>query len=385
VTGGPAQYSSAVSQFLNAQDELISGQAATATGALAGDNMSGSDLTQLSNEDLADSPVATTMAANGEQDTVDTTALSNTLAMPSAGGTVTVYTTANETFTTVDTSAGSPVDIPGAITTDYLLTFTATGGTPQLTGYIDADGAFGQPGDGGTETAYSAALDGPAQTTPAPLESDSFGNLVTGTDSTSAPCVTDPGGGKNSDGSYYCSDLSAEVTWALNHSVPGTKKYYNGYLIDDCTDFSSRSLAFGGGLPEDVAPIPALPGDKHNDAYWYQYHAPGFTYTSKSWAAARHLADFFSGQGSYFLKYANNTKPGYIIFTQLNDQNNSSANFNKIDHDGVITVVNGTGIYITQHSPSYKNISLYRQQGRRSWFGDSPHMYIWVVVPSRKT
>jgi hypothetical protein len=33
-TGGPAQYSSAVSQFLNAQDELISGQAATATGAL---------------------------------------------------------------------------------------------------------------------------------------------------------------------------------------------------------------------------------------------------------------------------------------------------------------------------------------------------------------
>jgi hypothetical protein len=33
------------------------------------------------------------MAAKGEQDTADTTALSNTLAMPSPGGTVTVCTT----------------------------------------------------------------------------------------------------------------------------------------------------------------------------------------------------------------------------------------------------------------------------------------------------
>lgn len=124
------------------------------------------------------------MAASDEQETGDTTALSNSLVMPSAGDTVTVYATADESFTTVDTSSGTAGDIPGDNTANYLLTFT-TDGTPQLTGYVDAD----------SETAYSDALDGPAETTPAPVATDSFGNLVTGTDSTSAPCIDDPGGG----------------------------------------------------------------------------------------------------------------------------------------------------------------------------------------------
>jgi hypothetical protein len=217
------------------------------------------------------------------------------------------------------------------------------------------------------------------------VATDSFGNLLPGTESTSAPCISNSGGGKNSGGTYYCSDLPAEVTWALNHSVPGTKKYYNGYLINDCTDFASRSLAFGGGLPEDLAPAPYFPADMHNDAYWYQYHSFIGTATSSSWAGAHHLANFFNGQGSYFLRSANNAEPGYIIFAQLNDGDHSkNPNFAKIDHTGVITVVNGDNFYITQHSPSYKNISFYREAGRRSWLGASPHMFIWIVIPSRK-
>ena len=201
---------------------------------------------------------------------------------------------------------------------------------------------------------------------------------------TSAPCIDNSGGGKNADGTYYCSDLPTEVTWALNHSVPGTKKYYNGFLKNDCTDFASRSLAFAGGLKQDLAPLPFFPPDKHNDNYWYQDHQGKVTATSSSWAAAFHLADFFNDQGSYFLKYHNNAKPGYIIFAQLNDGNHSKENFKKIDHAGVITVVHGKNIYITQHSPSYKNISLFRQKGRMSWFGASRHLYYWIVVPSRK-
>jgi hypothetical protein len=58
VSGGPSQYINATSQFLNAQDSLISGQTATANGALSADTMNSADITQLSNENLDDSPVA---------------------------------------------------------------------------------------------------------------------------------------------------------------------------------------------------------------------------------------------------------------------------------------------------------------------------------------
>jgi hypothetical protein len=104
------------------------------------------------------------MAAHGEQDTSDTTALSGSLALPSAGGFVTEYATADETFTTVDTSTGTAHSIPGESVTGSLFTFTTSGGTPQLTGYIDANAALSQVSDTGQPTAQSAVLDGPAMT-----------------------------------------------------------------------------------------------------------------------------------------------------------------------------------------------------------------------------
>ena len=164
VSGGPSQYINATSQFLNAQNALISGQAATASDALSGDSMEPAVISQLSNENLDDSPTAILMAAQGEQDTNDTTTLSNTLAMPGAGGTVTVYATAAETFTTIDTSTGTAVSIPGSAVTDYLFTYSTSGGTPELTGYLDADSAFGPIIAGEAPTASSAVLDGPPPT-----------------------------------------------------------------------------------------------------------------------------------------------------------------------------------------------------------------------------
>jgi hypothetical protein len=254
VPGGPSQYINATSQFFNAQDSLISGQSTTANSALSAATMSSADITQLSNENLDDSPVAVLMAAHGEQQTNDTTTLSNTLAMPTAGGSVTVYATADETWTTVDTSTGTAVSIPGEAITNYLVTYSTSGGSPQLTGYLDADAALTQVNDGDMPTATSPTLDGPPPSGgPAPVATDSSGNFVAGADSTSAPCINAEDGGEH--GGYLCPNRDNEQSWALKNAFGNNgvspKKNYN-----DCTDFVSRALHKGGGLKMDLAPIP---------------------------------------------------------------------------------------------------------------------------------
>lgn len=334
---------------------------------------------QLADENLDDSPVAVLMAAHDEQETNDTTSLSSTLAIPSAGGTVTVYATSDETFTTVDTSTGTAASVPGEQITNYLFTYSTSGGTPQLTGYVDADAALTRVGPDETPTASSPALDGPPPTGgPSPVSTDSSGNFTSGSDSTSAPCIDAPNGGRH--GGYRCPHRPDEVTWALNHAFHSNPHNF----ADDCTDFASRVLNTGGNLFQVVPRL--YPGaQQSNDHYWYykfaydhELHAWRW-FHSHSWTVAQDQAQFFVNQGSYYLKYASNSKPGYLIFAEWNGNR-----WGSIDHVGVITVVNGTGIYITQHTNDRKNESLYRQKGRRSWYGSNPHMTIWIVIPSRK-
>lgn len=386
VSGGASQYINATSQFLNAQDALISGQTATATSALSGGTMTSADITQLSNENLDDSPTAILMAAQGEQDTSDTTTLSNTLAMPTAGGTVTVYATADETWTTVDTSTGTAVSIPGGDITDHLFTYSTSGGSPQLTGYVDADAALTQVNDGDMPTATSPTLDGPPPTGgPAPLVTDSSGNFVDGPDSISAPCIDAETGGHH--GGYLCPNRDSEKSWALNNAF-GNNGVFPRKGFNDCTDFVSRALHIGGGLKMDLAPIPWLTTYEHSDKYWYLQTGAAGNHHSLSWTVAQRLANFFKGQGSYILQHRNNAKPGYVIFANWRLQPPADptprSGFYSIDHVGVITVVNGTGIYITQHTNNRKNESLYRQEGRKSWFAYAPRAQIWIFIPSRK-
>ncbi|MGY4921343.1 hypothetical protein [Streptomyces sp. 900105755] len=69
--------------------------------------------TWLGYESAADVGVHTAESANSESETSDTTTLSNSLAALSAdGSTVTVYTTADETFTTGDTKNGTTDTTP---------------------------------------------------------------------------------------------------------------------------------------------------------------------------------------------------------------------------------------------------------------------------------
>lgn len=231
----------------------------------------------------------------------------------------------------------------------------------------------------------SDVLDGPAPAgAPAPLATDSFGNFVPGPDTT-GPCVTNFGGGKNADGTYDCINRSAEVTFALSHSVPGTRKFYNGFLNADAIDFVSRSMRFGGKMPQDIGRPPSWRSVKSDDHYWYQVHDSIFgTSTSWSWDKGGRMFDFFSLQGAHFVPNINDATTGEIVFAQTNIGGHHTADYRRIGVAGVITQVGAKNVYLTQHSPSRKNYPLLREKNRRSWVGDAPHLYYWILLPSRK-
>ena len=120
VPDSPSQYVDAVNQFLNGQDALNAGTASTASAALSGKSMAPAISTQLSNEDLGDTATASVLTSHSEPFSADSTTLASTLAMPASDGTVKEFVTADETYTTNDTSSGTAVSIPGSGTSDYL-------------------------------------------------------------------------------------------------------------------------------------------------------------------------------------------------------------------------------------------------------------------------
>ena len=383
VPGGPAQYVSAVSQYLNGQDALNSGQAATASAALAGDSMAPADLAGLSNEDLALSPTAAALAANGEQMTGDATAVSNTLAMLSAGGSaVTVYAEADESWTTIDTSTGTSVSVPGSASNDLLFTFASPGSSPQLAGYLDADTALTQASPDSNQTAFSSVLDGPAIAAadagaPPPLATDAFGQFTGGVDS---PPPYNCNGGA-------CPAHAA--TWAIAHdcgsSTQKNVNYCDNGYHDDCTDFVSRALHWGGGFREISSGNRLL--DAKDLDQWYRYVYAFGVKTGWTWANAHDLAVFENRYGAYWYKFEKTQQKisgisaGALIFAS-----HGAGNFGEIYHTGIVTKVTGRNLYITQHTFNYVNRPLWAPAGHPSWFNDRyKHGYIvsavWVANP----
>lgn len=366
VPGGPAQYITAASQYLNAQDALDSGQAPTAAAALSGDSMEASDITEVSNEDLSLSPMAVEAAANAEEISDDTTALTNSLAMLSSdGSTVTVYATAAETYTITDTSSGSTQTSPGGGTNDYLISFSNPGSSPILTGAVDASAALSQVGAGTSQNAWSPVLDASTisfleQSSPAPLATDAFGNFISGSDTVN-------GGGPG---------LAGAVSWALAHVCKGDT--CNNDYRDDCTDFVSRALHVGGTFPY----VEAQHLDSLDLDQWYE--RPDRANTTGTWATALLFADFqwrYSG-GNGWYKYEKKSQSttgipaGTLVFASSKTGN---AGWIDIYHMGIVTKVLGRNLIITQHS---RNITepLWRMGRTPGWFNLNVKA-VWAVVP----
>jgi hypothetical protein len=182
---------------------------------------------------------------------------------------------------------------------------------------------------------------------------------------TAAP-AGDPTGGQETPASTGGQETAASVNragaakWALAN--------WNGtyYFGDDCADFVSRALAYGGGDPEKIGTNPS------DDHYWYFLQYRYGHYYSHSWSVAEDLAIHLLWRGSYFLKYWNNASPGDVIFANWN-----GTNFSGISHVGLVTGMKNGAPLITQHSPSQKNIPL------SYWLTHGgKNVHVWIASPA---
>ena len=194
----------------------------------------------------------------------------------------------------------------------------------------------------GTVPAASAA---PAPATAAPAGAPTGGQ------------VTAPTGGQMTHASV---NRAGAAKWALAN--------WNGtyYFGNDCADFVSRALAYGGGDPEKIGTNPS------NDHYWYFLQYRYGYYYSHSWSVAEDLAIHLWWRGSYFLRYWNNAVPGDVIFANWN-----GTNFSGISHVGLVTGMKNGEPLITQHSPSQKNIPL------SYWLTHGgKNVHVWIASPA---
>jgi hypothetical protein len=213
--------------------------------------------------------------------------------------------------------------------------------------------------------------------------------------------------------------LQDVADWALDPTnLDGT---YNGYFVDDCTDFASRALHFGGGVPEtepqslkdanSVARglfwLPMGIGVDAAYAYikwsndkvrtdlsnWYEFGFYGYHVASDSWAVAPDLAAHEVQEGaSLLVNGAQSTacsssddkwdqvRPGDIIFADFN-----GSSFSQIDHTAIVLGWNPNGqpssytpgatLYVAQHSPSQVTTLNY-------WLSKDSSTHIWIFNPA---
>ena len=161
-------------------------------------------------------------------------------------------------------------------------------------------------------------------------------------------------------------------TWAYNHVFTQPANFG-----DDCADFASEALLNGGGMSE-ISPG----GGSTSDDHWWYYRKAQATgrgqvgpFWSHSWSVAHDLAVHLLDWGGASLPYYNHgVQDGDLIFA-----NWSGSSFAGISHVGVVTGIQGNGEpYITQHSPSQRNVTL------QYWLthgGSHPH--VWIIRPSQ--
>jgi RHS repeat-associated protein len=161
-------------------------------------------------------------------------------------------------------------------------------------------------------------------------------------------------------------NLAGVASWAKANVGGG-----NGGYHDDCTDFASRALYYGGGVPETWPTSGGNPvSSRGNDWYWYNGEWWGVSVASYSWGGAFNLADHESKHNAQFLKYESDAKPGDIVSADL-----GGPSWKLIDHTGVVVgMQNGVPI-VAQHSRGVI-------ESLNAWFRKFPPTHIWIWVPA---
>ncbi|HSY15020.1 MAG TPA: transposase [Jatrophihabitantaceae bacterium] len=257
--------------------------------------------------------VAATYRGDGKTDSNDVTTLSNSLAsLSSDGQTVTLYSTASETFTTVDTSTGTVVSTPGSETDDVAYMFNATATNPAITGYADQNSYVEPLTEATPDTATATATSSTTPTTsPAAVITDP---------TTGLPVATSYGTRTPIPEQYIAPNYNGTVTWADNNAQHGG---YNGFN-NDSTVFISRALLYGGHLDmvmyEKTVKVSILNHVNYNDWGWYDgvVHnlLPGCSqsYWTALWSFAEGNTEWQYLNGAYFLHYTSWAVKGDIIW-----------------------------------------------------------------------
>jgi hypothetical protein len=358
-----------VAAILNAQTALTIGAAASTQDAVTAANGTTTTTSAVGTVAVGFLMGHDTMANAGEQDSDDSTTFSNALVVPSADGkTATVFGRATNNATLTDTSTGTAITVPTHQIEDVAY-FMTTGTTPSVTANADMDALVSPLTVGAVDTATDPSDDVTPDTSNAFTTDTNTGLLAPPASSTTSPPISPMAG---SLGSYHSANLSGVRNWAhQNFSSSNTNGYSSG---EDCTDFVSRALAYGGGLRPQWNGF--SDGFIHNNSdinKWY--HVNSFAY-SRTWGAAYYNYQWQHNQGSpTWTSIAAGVRAGDIIYTNFGSGN--------IYHAGIVDQVIGSNLIIDQHSGAHQD-ALYGTGLRSShWFGSASTAknHYWIFSP----
>jgi hypothetical protein len=268
-----------------------------------------------------------------------------------------VYATADLTYNTLTAVGTASQDTTASeALTNYLFRISG-GSSPEITGYVDADAATDQVTEGANLTASATTLnDSPSL--PAGLTPPTPATLASGDESNSA---------------HTSVNRDAAAAWA----VANWNGSSNGFA-DDCTDFVSRAIYYGGG---EWRHFPPAPWWNHitDDHYWWFLKGPepgdNPLSWSHSWAVAKDLALHFVYQNTYWLRHASHGHKGDAIFANWKPDSNGNHFFD-INHVGMISEMSNGVPLIAQHTNNRKHESLIR------WINLNPGMIFWITNPN---
>jgi hypothetical protein len=359
VTGGPARYISDVQDLLTAQDSLQAGTSLSTQDATTGDTDPTAVSTALGINAATIEDVFTNEADNDESETSDSTALSNTLAVQS-GNTVTVYSTATEDFTTVDTSIGAEVDTPGTEVDDDAVQFASSATAPAYLRTLNAAGLI-QPVTPNSDDTLSA---------PPPADEDDTTSSMQASKATvnssgalfavgpSAATVQMPAA------SASRVNQSGTAKWAISHAYWW---YWNTIFREDCTDFISRALHYGGGLSEVAPSITKQVSHDDNSKLWYYVDVPHRLAYSKTWSMAAWSYAYQHKRGGT-LSSRSTARVGDLVYA------NFTGGTQGIDHAAIVSKVTGTNIYVAQATAFNPYDPIWKIKNGTSWQSLDPHM-----------
>jgi len=199
----------------------------------------------------------------------------------------------------------------------------------------------------------------------------------------------------NTDPSGLSVNLQGAASWAKANAGSGNPQSFK----DDCTDFVSRALYFGGGDQMNLGWD--APWDKTDPDYWYDGTFSWFggiyqrQVSSDSWGFALDLAKHFQNNGSQFLvsgldlksadlssncsdsglDLPSDVQPGDVVFADWSSAMFDGNGFTTgISHAGML--VNNDGqLEIAQHTQD-------RIDTFADWQNGGPDTHIWIVAPA---